>query len=205
ASRLPEPARVVSLGAPGSAADYFSVLRAGVREAVVHPAVRAAVIAAALIGGLDGLEEYFPLMAKDWGVPVGVIPLAVLGLPLAGAAGAAMGGRAGSLSPGALATTLFGGLILLGTMALIALPAGLLGVAVFYCLHQMILVVVGARLQERIEGPARATVTSVASLGTELVAIALFAAWAFEGLMLVTGIWCVVAIALPVWLKERVA
>jgi hypothetical protein len=88
-------------------------------------------------------------------------------------------------------------------MALMALPAGLVGVAVFYGLHQMVLVVVAARLQDRIEGSARATVTSVASLGTELVAIALFAAWAFQGLLLVSAIWLMVALALPFWLRER--
>lgn len=98
---------------------------------------------------------------------------------------------------------MFGALALLGAMALIALPAGLLGVAAFYCLHQMVLVVVDARVQDRIEGPSRATVTSVASLGTEIVAIALFAAWAVQGLLLVVGIWLLVALALPPWLKEQ--
>ncbi len=46
-----------------------------------------------------------------------------------------------------------------------------------------------------IEGPARATVTSVGSLATEIVAIALFAAWAAQGLLLVAGIWLLVAIS----------
>jgi MFS family permease len=199
ATRLPEPARIKEAG--GSS--YFDVLRAGIREATTSPVVRAAVVAAALIGGLDGLEEYFPLMAKDWGVPTAVIPLAVIGLPLAGAAGSAWGGRADRLGARALSSVMFGALALLGAMALIALPAGLLGVAAFYCLHQMVLVVVDARVQDRIEGPSRATVTSVASLGTEIVAIALFAAWALQGLLLVVGIWLLVALALPLWLKEK--
>ncbi len=202
AARLPlpaAPADPVGDAGPG----YFQVLRVGVREAVTSPWVRAAVIAAALVGGLDGLEEYFPLMAKDWGVPTAVIPIAVLVLPLAGAVGASLGGRAGRFSGRQLGSILFAALVLLGGMGLVALPAGLLGVAAFYLLHQMILVVVGARLQERIEGPSRATVTSVASLGTELVAIALFTAWAFEGLLLVAGIWLMVAVALPLWLKEQ--
>ena len=215
ATRLPEPARIpVRETAGGPFPDspaarlepqesYFSLLRSGIKEAVAHPAVRAAVIAAALVTGLDGLEEYFPLLAKDWGVPTAVIPIAVLGLPLAGAAGASYGGRAERFGGGKLASLLVGALVLLGAMALMALPAGLLGVAVFYGLHQMVLIVVAARLQERIEGTARATVTSVASLGTELVAIALFAAWAFQGLLLVASIWLIVALALPFWLKER--
>lgn len=201
ASRLPEPARIKDEDkqAPG----YLQVLRAGIREATTSPGVRAAVVAAALIGGLDGIEEYFPLMAKNWGVPTAVIPLAVLGLPLAGAAGAAYAGRANRLSARALSSVMFGALALLGAMALVALPSGLLGVAAFYCLHQMVLVVVDARVQARVAGPSRATVTSVASLGTEIAAIALFAAWALQGLVLVAGIWLLVALALPTWLKER--
>jgi MFS family permease len=212
ATRLPEPARIRMLenaGLPSSVASpqpqesYFSLLRSGMKEAVAHPAVRAAVIAAALVTGLDGLEEYFPLMAREWGVPTALIPMAVLGLPLAGAAGAANGGRANRFGGGKMASLLFGALVLLGAMALMAVPAGLVGVAVFYGLHQMVLVVVASRLQDRIEGSARATVTSVASLGTELVAIALFAAWAFQGLLLVASIWLMVALALPFWLRER--
>lgn len=214
AARLPEPARIPvrqTAGAPSqlipteSQESYFLLLRSGMKEAVAHPAVRAAVIAAALVAGLDGLEEYFPLMAREWGVPTAVVPLAVLGLPLAGAAGAAFGGRANRLGGGTLAALLFGGLVLLGAMALMALPAGLAGVAVFYGFHQMVLVVLAARLQDRIEGSARATITSVASLGTELVALALFAAWAFQGMLLVTCLWLVVALALPFWLRERAA
>ncbi|CAN5824460.1 hypothetical protein BH23ACT12_BH23ACT12_00760 [soil metagenome] len=202
ATRLPVPIPVARSNEDRAEPDYFEVLRIGVREAVGSRSVRAAVIAGALVGGLDGLEEYFPLMAKDWGLPTAVIPIAVLGLPLAGAAGASLGGRANRLSGRRLGSILFAALVLLGAMALMALPAGLMGVAAFYLLHQMILVVVGARLQERIEGPSRATVTSVASLGTELVAIALFAAWALEGLLLVAGIWLMVAAVLPLWLKE---
>lgn len=201
ASRLPEPSRMRDGKKDGLG--YLHVLRAGIREAATSPVVRTAVVAAALIGGLDGLEEYFPLMAKDWGVPTAVVPVAILGLPLAGAAGAAFAGRADRLSAQSLSSVMFGALALLGAMALVALPAGLLGVAAFYSLHQMVLVVVDARVQDRIAGPSRATVTSVASLGTEVVAIALFAAWALQGLLLVTGLWLLVALALPLWLKEK--
>ncbi len=200
AAQLPEPGG--QTGQHEYHSSYFATLRSGLSEALAQPLVRAAVIAAAVIGGLDGLEEYFPLMAKIWGVPTAIIPIAVLGLPLAGAAGAALGGRASRLSARTLAAILFGALAVLATTALVALPAGLVGVAVFYGLHQMILVVIEARLQDRIEGPARATVTSVASLGTELVAIVLFAAWALDGLLLVAGLWLLLSVALPRWLQQ---
>jgi hypothetical protein len=44
-----------------------------------------------------------------------------------------------------------------------------------------VLVVAEARLQERIDSARRATVTSVAGLGTELAALLVFAAWALGG------------------------
>ncbi len=203
ATRLPEPARRMPVEADGVTHNYLATLRSGFSEAVTHPVVRTAVAAVVVVGGLDALEEYLPLLAKDWGVATSVVPLAVMGLQLAGAAGAALGGPANRLGSGTLAAILFGGLVVLAGTALIALPVGLAGVAVFYALHQMMLVVVDARLQDRIQGPSRATVTSAANLGTELVAIVLFAAWAIDGLILVAALWLLVTPALPRWLKER--
>ncbi|MDP9430047.1 MAG: MFS transporter, partial [Actinomycetota bacterium] len=66
-------------------------------EAVRVPALRLAVLAVALVGGLDAVEEYFPVLAGDRGVPTVAVPAAVLGITLAGALGAALGGRAGRL------------------------------------------------------------------------------------------------------------
>ena len=200
ATRLPEPRRLTTH--PEEEAGYLATLRLGLSEAFAEPAVRGAVLAVAVIAGLDGLEEYFPLMGKLWGIPTAIIPLAIVLLPLSGAAGAALGGRAGRLSARKLAATLFGALSVLGAAAIVALPAGLAGVALFYALHQMILVVAGARLQDRIKGPARATVNSAASLGTEVVGIVLFIAWAMNGLLLVAGIWLALSLLVPRWLGD---
>lgn len=201
AGRLPEPARPAS-PSDGATRTYFQTLRSGISEAVSQPAVRAAVAASAMVGGLDALEEYFPLVAQDWGVETAAIPVLVMAVFLAGAAGAAAGGPANRLGPHTLAATLFVGLLVLTAAAVAAVPAGLGAVGVFYALHQMILVVVSARLQDRIAGGARATVTSAASLGTELVAVVLFAAWAAGGLIAVAGLWLAATLALPRWLRR---
>jgi hypothetical protein len=58
-------------------------------------------------------------------------------------------------------------------------------VAAFYGLYRLVLVLVEARLQQVIETGARATVTSVASLATELSGLLLFATWAAGGVLLV--------------------
>jgi hypothetical protein len=60
-------------------------------------------------------------------------------------------------------------------------PAALTALALAYGLYLAVLVVAEARLQERIEGPARATITSVAGLGVELAGLLVFAAWAVGG------------------------
>jgi hypothetical protein len=80
---------------------------------------------------------------------------------------------------------------------------GLAVVALFYGLYRLVLVVMDARLQERIDGTARATVTSVAGLGTELATFALYAAWTLGGVMLVAALLLVIAASLPRLLRVR--
>ena len=60
------------------------------------------------------------------------------------------------------------------------------------------------RLQESITGPARATVTSMASLGSEFTALALYAAWAIAGLPVAIVLIAAVAAMLPRSLRGRV-
>jgi predicted MFS family arabinose efflux permease len=203
AASFPEAARSTDDGgtddggtdeeAPG----WWGSLRAGVGEAAGRPAVRAAVVLVALLGGVDAVEEYVPLLARDWGVPDAVNPLAVLGVPVAGAAGAALGGRAASWSPRAVAAALAAAGAALAAAALVAVPAGLAVLAGGYALYRLVLVVAETRLQEQITGPARATVTSVAGVGVELAALAVFAGYAAGGLVLLAAAVLVLAVVLP--------
>jgi predicted MFS family arabinose efflux permease len=173
ALRFPEaPRRPEEDGEDGGA------LRAGIRTALRTPGLRVVVLAVALLGGLDAVEEYFPVMAGDWGVPTTAVPFAVLAISLAGAAGAALAGRADRLPTSALLAGLTAGALLLAAAGLWARPAALAAAAVFYGLYLAVLVVAEARLQHRITGPHRATITSVAGLGIELASLPVFAAWA---------------------------
>lgn len=174
AARLPET-RAVRRGA---AAEGAAVLRDGLREIAGRPALRGAIAAVALLGGLDGLEEYFPGLARSWGVGAAAVPLVLLSIPLAGAAGSALAGRLGSrLRPPSgreLAAAVVGAIAVFGLAAWAGRPPALAGLALAYGAYHFVLVVVDTRLQGRIEGPARATVTSLASLGTELCAVGVF-------------------------------
>ena len=121
-------------------------------------------------------------MAADWGVPAAAVPFAVLAVALAGALGAALGGRAARLPdrgaaraagrrPGCCSPA----------PRCWARPAAVAALAVAYGLYLAVLVVAEARLQERITGRYRATLTSVAGLGIELASLLVFAAWALGG------------------------
>ncbi|OZM82499.1 MFS transporter [Pseudonocardia sp. MH-G8] len=199
AARLPEPPRVDADDEPG----YLETLRAGVAEAAGAPAVRAVLVAAAVLGAFDVVEEYFPLLLADWGVPTAFVPLADLPIVLAGVAGAALAGAAARLPPWALGAGLTVAMLLLGGAGLAGHPAGIAAVAVFYGGYRAVLVVVDARLQERITSRSRATVTSVASLGTELATFGLYAAWAVGGAPLLAACGLLIAVALPLLLRER--
>jgi MFS family permease len=176
ALRFPEPPRV-----PDGEASLLHTLREGVREAVHTPTLRLTVLAVALVGALDAVEEYFPVLAADQGVPVTAVPFAVLGVALAGALGAAMGGRAEQLPDRALPVLLGAAGLCLAAAVVLPAVAALIAVGVFYALYLAVLVVAETRLQDRIDSPHRATITSVAGLGIELGSLLVFAAWALGG------------------------
>lgn len=180
---------------------YLAGVRTELRATAALPGVGGAVLAVALVTALDTAEEYFGLLAVDWGVPTTAVPLAVVAVPLTGAAGASLGGAAVRLRAGALAAMLSAAALLLAAAAWMARPAGLLAVAACYGLGQLVQVVVGARLQQRIPSSQRATVTSVAGLGSEIAAFAVHAAWAVGQAPAIAALVGLVAILLPALLR----
>jgi MFS family permease len=187
ATRLPETPRPE----PES---YLATLRSGLSETARVPDVRLAVLVVAMLAAIDAFEEYFPLVAAEWRIPVAWVPLATLAIPLAGAAGAALSGT--RLPLGVL---LGGAAVLLGAAGLVGHPAGLAVVAVFYGVYRLVWVTTEARLQERITGDARATVTSVAGLASEVFAFLVYAAWVVGGVVGVS----VLVLALAVFLVRQ--
>ncbi|WP_408997629.1 hypothetical protein [Streptomyces scabiei] len=74
-----------------------------------------------------------------------------------------------------------GSAVALAVGVLLGTPAGIGLVAVAFGGFQLVNVLADARLQNRIDGARRATVTSVASMGTETATVAVFAAYAALG------------------------
>ena len=141
--------------------------------------VRRAVLIAAVLVGFTTYDEYFPLIAARaracrWNRCRSWSRLTVVGQ----AVGTALAGRTASLRPRALGAIVLAGAVLISVGALITPYAGFVGIAVGYGLLGNAMVVAEARLQEVISGPARATVTSVYGLATEVVAIAVYASFA---------------------------
>jgi hypothetical protein len=103
---------------------YLAELRAAFSVAA-ESHVRVAVLVVVLVTGLDTIDEYFPLPARDWGVPTDLNPLALLGIPLVGAVGSALGGIGSRLRPWLLASVLGAAALLLGLAGMVHQPAGL--------------------------------------------------------------------------------
>jgi MFS family permease len=174
----------------------------GVVEALRRPGLRLVVVAVALIGGLDAVEEYFPVLAADRGVPVTAVPVAVLGIALAGAAGAAVGAR---LPTRVLPVVLAAAALCLAVASVALASLALTLASAFYALYLAVLVAAEARLQAAITGPYRATITSVAGVAIEVAALLVFAAWAVGGAAAVAVLVLAVVPVVGSGLRGRIA
>ncbi|NUS09708.1 MAG: MFS transporter [Nonomuraea sp.] len=157
---------------------YLAILRAGVAEARTDRNVLEALVLVAVVTAIWGaLEEYVPFLAAETGVPKTTVPLLVLAVWVGASAGGLLSGLAQRLPERAFALTLALAALAMAAGALVRHPAGFLLVAVAFGAFQMAGVVADARLQERVSGAQRATVTSVAGLGTNVVTLVVYTAY----------------------------
>ncbi|WP_231114530.1 MFS transporter [Lentzea aerocolonigenes] len=184
ALRFPEPAREAE-----EHESYFATLREGLRASVP---IKRAVLAVALVYAIDAFEEYFSLLAQDWHVPTVWVPLATIGVPLLGAAGASLAGRLPFRG-----WVLFASGVVLIVAAVWAVPLAIILLGLFYGLYRFVLVHVETELQHRIESDARATVTSVAAIASEFVAFAIYGLWVL-GSAAAIGV-LILVVALAIW------
>ncbi len=158
-------------GAPG----YLATLRDGLTEAGHHRAVRRALLIASLAVGLTAFDEYFPLVGREHGAGDAAIPLLVAVTALGQVVGTALAGRTAHLERRVLGTMYGTGGVLLAVGAPLGSWLGFALMGVGYGLLNNVMLVTEARLQTLIRSRARATVTSVGGVGTELVALAVYA------------------------------
>ena len=158
-------------------AEYWSMLRAGVTEALTSRPVRRAVALVALLGGFLAFDEYFLLLARDAGRHH-------LGAVADRRDRRRTGDRRRTRRTGVQAagndlrdrSRRDGGTDRLG--ALSGTAWGFAPIAIGYGVMQLVIVVAEARLQDSITGPARATVTSVSGFFAEVFAVAVYAGFA---------------------------
>ncbi|MGP4028217.1 MFS transporter [Actinomadura sp. 3N407] len=158
----------------GDGASLASVVGEGWAQVRGEPAVRWALVLVMVVEGVTALDEYVPLLVRSTGVAAVSVPLLVLVVTVGDAVGGWLSGRGVRwLSP-----VLAAGAVCLAVGSLSGRPGGVVLVAVAFGVFRWTMAAADARLQERIGDGARATVTSVAGFGAEVVAVLVFAGWA---------------------------
>ncbi|MEV6557055.1 MFS transporter [Nocardia sp. NPDC051756] len=208
----------------GPFARYLTMLKTGVGESFRVRAVRNGVLLGALLFGITAFDEYFALLAESVGVSTAIVPLLV-GLTVLGSLGGSLlAGRTEAMSGRTMAIAVgLGGVLFLGGALLAGLAEhrpyavyvltglGFTAIGLSYGIVYNAGVVAGARLQDAIEGPARATVTSVSGLLGEVVALAVFAFaalatawWSMSTMLALLGATILpIALLTPSWLPRR--
>ncbi|MDH6466445.1 MFS family permease [Micromonospora sp. A200] len=183
ATRFPEhrPARAAA-SEPAEEGDdlgWAATLRAGLAEARADPRVRGALLLVPAVAAVWGaLDEYTPLLAQDTGVAESTVPLLLLLVWAGVTVGGLLAAPAERLGTRGYAALLTVAAVALAAGAGLRHPAGFVLVGVAFCAFQLATVLADARLQARITGPGRATVTSVAGMATDLTIIAVYGGYA---------------------------
>ncbi|MFC8196970.1 MFS transporter [Streptomyces sp. NPDC057298] len=168
--------------AAGTGEGWARSLRAGLAEAREDRSVRAALLLVPAVTAVWGaLDEYTPLLVRDTGVTENSVPHWLLLIWAGATVGGLLAGAGERLGKGGFAAILAGSALALAVGAGVRTPAGIGLVALAFCGFQLASVLADARLQERIDGTGRATLTSVAGVGTDLATIAVYGAYAVVG------------------------
>ncbi|MGI5373968.1 MFS transporter [Streptomyces sp. CA-251387] len=178
ASRLPEHRTRPENGGDG----WATTLRTGLAEARGSRAVRGALLLVPAVAAVWGaLDEYTPLLVRDTGVAEATVPYLILLVWTLVTAASLLTGPAERLGTTGMAWLIAAAALALAVGAAARTPAGIALVGLAFGGFQLAEVLADVRLQHRIDEARRATLTSVASLGTELVTVGTFGAYALLG------------------------
>ncbi|MEU9741493.1 MFS transporter [Micromonospora chersina] len=176
--RAPEPPGHDAAQPDPDEPGWWVSLRGGLAEARADRSVRAALLLVPAVAAVwGGLDEYTPLLARDTGIPAAGVPLLLLLVWAGTTVGGLLAPAGERLTDRGFAALLAGAALALAAGALLRHPAGFVLVGVAFAAFQLATVLADVRLQARISGPDRATVTSVAGMATDLTIIAVYAAY----------------------------
>ncbi|WP_405874918.1 MFS transporter [Streptomyces sp. NBC_00005] len=178
ATRFPEDRVVSKAGGDGWAA----TLRDGLAGARRDRSLRGALLLVPAVGAVwEALDEYTPLLVRDTGVADTTVPYLLLLIWAGATAGSLLAGRCERLGTAGLAAVLVAAALALAVGAAARTPVALGLVALAFGGFQLATVLADVRLQQRIDetgGTQRATLTSVAGLGSDLATVAAYAVYA---------------------------
>ena len=154
-------------------------LTAGLRETRRSASVRSAVIVVAVVASVWGaLDEYTPLLIESGGVAAADVSLLMVVIWAGASVGGLAAARVARWGSTAQAALVCAGAVLMAAGALSGHPLGVIGLAAAFGVFQCMTIVADTRLQDSIAGPARATVTSLAGMSTDVATLAVYGSYA---------------------------
>ncbi|MFH8701054.1 MFS transporter [Streptomyces chartreusis] len=178
ATRFPEHRVRAETGDDG----WAKTLRTGLAEVRGDRSVRGALLLVPAVAAVWGaLDEYTPLLVRDIGVAEANVPYLIMLIWAGVTLGSLLTGPAERLGTTGLAALLAAGALALAVGAAARSLAGIALVSLAFAGFQLAEVLADVRLQHRIDESRRATLTSVASLGTELATVVTFGVYALLG------------------------
>lgn len=174
-ARAPEQTATASreLDTAAHAPGFLTVLRTGLGELRASRSARNAVLLTSAVTGALMIDEYVPLLIGSMDVGDSSVPLLMLLVTVGVAVGGWCAGRGARLLGPALAVAA----LALAAGALSG-PSGAVLLALAFGIFQWAMVTCDAMLQERVTDRARATVSSVAGVGAEVISVLLCAGYA---------------------------
>ncbi|MFD0440518.1 MFS transporter [Streptomyces chartreusis] len=161
---------------------WAKTLRTGLAEVRGNRAVRGALLLVPAVAAVWGaLDEYTPLLVRDIGVAEATVPYLIMLIWAGVTLGSLLTGPAERLGTTGLAALLAASALALAVGAAARSLAGIALVSLAFAGFQLAEVLADVRLQHRIDESRRATLTSVASLGTELATVVTFGVYALLG------------------------
>ncbi|WP_327595735.1 MFS transporter [Streptomyces chartreusis] len=161
---------------------WAKTLRTGLAEVRGDRAVRGALLLLPAVAAVWGaLDEYTPLLVRDIGVAEATVPYLIMLIWAGVTLGSLLTGPAERLGTTGLAALLAASALALAIGAAARSLAGIALVGLAFAGFQLAEVLADVRLQHRIGESRRATLTSVASLGTELATVVTFGVYALLG------------------------
>ncbi|MET7477560.1 MFS transporter [Streptomyces sp. NPDC005648] len=158
---------------------WAATLRAGLAEVRRERSLRGAMVLVPVVTAVWGaLDEYTPLLVRATGVAEATVPWLLLVIWTGATAGSLLAGRCERLGTAGLGWLLGAAAVALAAGATAGTPAALVLVALAFGGFQLATVLADVRLQRHIDDSGRATLTSVAGLGTEVATIAVYAGYA---------------------------